>query len=335
VFVAEPRSLVKTLTATCSRALEVAATACVAAQQFELRTEHLVQALLDDRDSDLRAILEHYAIDAAPLRALVAGHIQSLRSGNTGKPTFGAPMLLLLQDAWVYASAELGEFKLRSGALLVRLAVAPSRYWPLQWSALDNVAKDLRRSFKAITAASFEASALPLAADASRGPLLLRPDFTQTIPHGWRMPSVAAFRRQSSPGQVPELCVALPSSGSAAMDRVLESGGIFDDVDVTVAIRFVDGDAGAAAGLEARVRRRVVRGCDRREGPVRGVVSAGRRVGSRGAVLRDADGASGAPHGPSGAQHPARRGPRRPHPDLLQRGARDVLPRRRADRGDG
>ena len=132
MLVAEPRSLLKTLNSTCTRALEGAASACVAARHYEVTVEHVLVALLDDLESDVHRILEHYEIDPAHLRAAIQRYLGDLRSGNAGKPTFGSLLFELFQDSWIYASTELGEAKVRSGALLVRLAMAPSRYLPFE-----------------------------------------------------------------------------------------------------------------------------------------------------------------------------------------------------------
>jgi len=161
VLIAEPRSLLKTLNATCTRALEAGASACIAARHYEVTVEHVLVALLDDPESDVHKILEHYEIDAAHLRSALQRYLGDLRSGNAGKPTFGSLLLELLQDAWVYSSVELGEAKLRSGALLSRLATVPSRYLPFELPLLDKIARDeLRKNLATIAAGSGEAASV-------------------------------------------------------------------------------------------------------------------------------------------------------------------------------
>ncbi|HEY8090580.1 MAG TPA: AAA family ATPase, partial [Polyangiaceae bacterium] len=157
MLVAEPRSLLKTLNPTCTRALEGAASACIAARHYEVTVEHTLVALLDDLESDVHRILEHYEIDPAHLRSALQRYLGDLRSGNAGKPTFGSLLMELVQDAWIYASTELNDSKLRSGALMVRLALAPSRYIPFELPMLEKIAReDLRKNLPVIAAASSE-----------------------------------------------------------------------------------------------------------------------------------------------------------------------------------
>ncbi|HEY3816644.1 MAG TPA: type VI secretion system ATPase TssH [Polyangiaceae bacterium] len=161
MLVAEPRSLLKTLNSTCTRALEAAASACVAARHYEVTVEHVMVALLDDLDSDLHKILPHYEIDPAYMRSTIQRYLGDLRSGNAGKPTFGNLLFELFQDSWVYASTELGEAKTRSGALLARLAMAPSRYLPFELPVLEKIEReDLRKNLPTIAAGSGEAGSV-------------------------------------------------------------------------------------------------------------------------------------------------------------------------------
>jgi type VI secretion system protein VasG len=161
VLVAEPRSLLKTLNPTCTRALEGAASACIAARHYEVTVEHVLLALLDDLESDLHRILEHYEIDPAHFRSAIQRYLGDLRSGNAGKPTFGTLLFELIQDAWIYASTELGEAKVRSGALVVRLVMAPSRYLPFELPALEKISReDVRKNLPTIAAGSGEAASV-------------------------------------------------------------------------------------------------------------------------------------------------------------------------------
>src|SRR6478736_2153637 len=114
MLVAEPRALFKKLTPTCTRALEAAAGACVTGQHYEVTVEHLLGALLEDRESDVAIILDHFRVDRAGVRATLQRYIGDLRSGNAGKPVFSQLLLELMQDAWVYASTEQGEGQTRS-----------------------------------------------------------------------------------------------------------------------------------------------------------------------------------------------------------------------------
>jgi type VI secretion system protein VasG len=168
LLVAEPKSLLKTLDPTCTRALESAASACIGARHYEVTVEHTLLALLEDLESDVPKILEHYEIDPAHLKSTLQRYVGDLRSGNAGKPTFSSMLFEWIQDAWVYASAELGDAKLRSGALLLRLVMAPSRYVPFELPVLERIAReDLRKNLAVIAEASSEGATVRAAAPAS------------------------------------------------------------------------------------------------------------------------------------------------------------------------
>jgi type VI secretion system protein VasG len=168
LLVAEPKSLLKTLNPTCTRALEAAASACIGARHYEVTVEHMLLALLDDLESDIPKILEHYEIDPAHLRSTLQRYVGDLRSGNAGKPTFSSMLFEWVQDAWVYASAEQGDARLRSGALLLRLVMAPSRYVPFELPVLERIAReDLRKNLAVIAELSAEGATVKAAPPAS------------------------------------------------------------------------------------------------------------------------------------------------------------------------
>ena len=85
VLVAEPRSLLKTLNATCTRALERAAGACLTARHYEVTVEHMLLALLDDLESDVPRILEHFEIQPDRMRATLQRYVGDLRLGPSGR----------------------------------------------------------------------------------------------------------------------------------------------------------------------------------------------------------------------------------------------------------
>ena len=159
MLVAEPRALFKKLTPTCTRALETAAGACVTGQHYEVTVEHLLAALLEDRESDVAIVLDHFRVDRAGVRATIQRYIGELRSGNPGKPVFSQLLLELMQDAWVYASTEQGETQVRSGALLARILLAPNKYLPFELQAFEAIGRDeLRKNLGTIAAPSAEAA---------------------------------------------------------------------------------------------------------------------------------------------------------------------------------
>ena len=154
----EPRPLLKKLDVICTRAFEGAAASCIASRHYEVTVEHVFLALLDEPQSDVVAILMHYNVDPQTVRSTVQRYVGELRSGNAGKPVFSSLLLEWVQDAWLYTSTELDGTLVRSGALLVRLTQASSRYLPFELPALENIPREeLRRDLPVIAAASGEA----------------------------------------------------------------------------------------------------------------------------------------------------------------------------------
>src|SRR5207245_1663926 len=93
-------------------------------------------------------------------RAQLQRYLGDLRSGNAGKPVFSTLLFEWVQDAWIYASAELQEQNVRSASLLVRLVQSPSRYLPGELPLLDRLPREeLRTNLQTITAASIESRA--------------------------------------------------------------------------------------------------------------------------------------------------------------------------------
>src|SRR5205823_9659244 len=100
MLVVEPRALLKKLNATCTKALEVAASACISSRHYEITVEHVLMALLDDGESDVNAILQHYKVDPTRARTQLQRYLGDLRSGNAGKPVFSPLLFEWVQDAW-------------------------------------------------------------------------------------------------------------------------------------------------------------------------------------------------------------------------------------------
>jgi type VI secretion system protein VasG len=120
--------------------------------------EHVLLALVDDPDSDVAKIFEHFGIDAGVARAALQHCVGDLRSGNAGKPTFSTMLFEWVQDAWLYASTEQGETNVRSGALLCRIVQSATRYVATELPFLDAIARDdLRKNLAVLCATSAEA----------------------------------------------------------------------------------------------------------------------------------------------------------------------------------
>lgn len=154
----EPKSIIKRLTRTCTSAVESAVVQCVNSRQYEVTVEHVVSALLDNPDSDVAFLAMHYDLDPAGLKTTLQRSIDSLRTGNSGKPNFSPNLLDWMQDAFTVGAMEYGFGRVRSGMLFLRLAEQASKYSTSGISLqLGGIPKDeLKKNFQKICSGSKE-----------------------------------------------------------------------------------------------------------------------------------------------------------------------------------
>jgi type VI secretion system protein VasG len=115
------KSLISKLNATTRRAMESAANIALSRTHHEVDIEHVLLELLDQRDSDLVAILKAYHINADQLQKKLHDHLASFRTGNTRNPVLSRNILHWLETAWIVASVNYGAQQLRSGYLFLAL----------------------------------------------------------------------------------------------------------------------------------------------------------------------------------------------------------------------
>lgn len=99
MLIADPRTLLRKLNTTCTKAFEAAASSCVSHRHYEVTVEHVLMALLEDPQSDVTSALAHYNVNAEVLHATLGRYIGEMKSGNPGKPTFSTLLLEWIQDA--------------------------------------------------------------------------------------------------------------------------------------------------------------------------------------------------------------------------------------------
>jgi len=124
----EPKAIIQRLTTTCKSALESALVHCMDARHYEATVEHVLNALLDDNESDVAFVAMKYDLDVSGLKTTVQRSLGSLRTGNAGKPNFNPGLLQWMQDAFTVGSMEYGFGRVRSGVLIRRLLEEGSKY---------------------------------------------------------------------------------------------------------------------------------------------------------------------------------------------------------------
>lgn len=205
--------------------------------------------LLDDPQSDIPLLLREQNIDAALFRRALDQSIEDLRGGNTGRPVFSPVLLELLQDAWLIASVDLLETRVRSGAILLAFLARATFYATGGYADMLRPInrESLLARFGAASAASIEQTAVGTssaseggasAAAGSDGSAIAKycENFTEKAREGKidpvfgrdaeirQMVDILARRRKNNP-----ICVGDPGVGKTAVVEGL-------------ALRIVDGD---------------------------------------------------------------------------------------------
>src|SRR5262245_18819945 len=151
------KPLLRRLNGFCTRSLEAAAGQCVSSTHYEVTVEHMLLKMAEDPGADLARILEHFEIEPARVRRSLQKAIESLRSGNAGKPFFSTILVQWIQDGWMLSSIDLSLAEVRSGALVAALVAQLERYLTGDHPDLARIqAGELRRRFMDVVAGSVE-----------------------------------------------------------------------------------------------------------------------------------------------------------------------------------
>jgi len=153
------KSLVGKLNTPCRRALEGAAGLTLSRSQFNVEIEHWLIKLLEDGQSDAAACLRHYEIDPGRVTAELTRALDRLKTGNTHPPALSPSLVTLGREAWLLATLEYGEARIRSGHILAALLSDETlgQYGRAASPLLGRIPPDtLRRELPKITAGSAE-----------------------------------------------------------------------------------------------------------------------------------------------------------------------------------
>ncbi|MBN1576010.1 MAG: type VI secretion system ATPase TssH [Chitinispirillaceae bacterium] len=177
MIVKDIRSLLQRLNPTCTKALEGAVGFCVSRGNYEVRWEHLLVELIDYQGNDVQLILHHYGIDIAHVKKGIKVDLESLQTGNTGKPSFSPPLLEAIELAWTLSSLNYGLPHITSGVFFVA-ALEKSR---LGTTAAGEALRDidvetLKKDLMKIVAASSEYTGAGIAGGKPGAPSGMTPE---------------------------------------------------------------------------------------------------------------------------------------------------------------
>jgi type VI secretion system protein VasG len=150
------KSLVGRLNDTCRNALEGAAGLCLSRTNYDVEVEHLLAKLLEQNETDLHKICHHYEINVDRLTKDTATALDRLKTGNSRTPGLSDRIPRWIQDAWLLASVDFGEARIRSGHLILALLLNES---------LARIARDISKEFNYISVESLQQKLPEITAD--------------------------------------------------------------------------------------------------------------------------------------------------------------------------
>ncbi|MES2509508.1 MAG: type VI secretion system ATPase TssH [Pseudomonadota bacterium] len=158
MLLVELKPLVGRLNPNTKQALEDGVGLCVSRTHYEITVEHLLVKLFDNGQADIALLLKQNGVDAALVKRDIDRAIEDMRTGNAGKPAFSPLLLELLQDAWLIASVNLGESRIRSGTVLLAFLARATYYATGDYAApLRALNREgLLNDFSTVCAASIE-----------------------------------------------------------------------------------------------------------------------------------------------------------------------------------
>lgn len=117
--------LISKLNPTCLKAAERAASLCMSFGNYEVDIEHVFLALCETDNSDFASLCRKFNISITAFEQDITTEIHRFRTGNTRTPVFSPHLPELFEQAWLIASLDAGNPKIRSGHLLLALITDP------------------------------------------------------------------------------------------------------------------------------------------------------------------------------------------------------------------
>lgn len=135
-MVHNPTRLLRRLNPYCAQALSAAASLCQTRAHAHISIEHWLLKLLAQATGDLPLIVQRYGWDMEALWTALSDHLNALPHSMQGRPRLCGRLQKLIENAWLLASLEADNDRLRSLHLLGALSEAPELLtcqaaWPL------------------------------------------------------------------------------------------------------------------------------------------------------------------------------------------------------------
>ncbi len=273
------KSLLLHMNTYCTNALQNAAGLCVSRTHYEITVEHLITKFLEEPRADWPLILSKFGLEAGRLQKALEQSLEDYRTGNAAKPVFSPQLLDLIQDAWLISSIDLGERKIRSGAILLAFLAKPALFATGRYAELLKPLsrEKLLKDFWSLIGTSMETERGAKEAAPGEGPGIRGDgsfvsrfcmDFTQRAAAGdidpvfgrdneiRQMIDILARRRKNNP-----ICVGEPGVGKTAVVEGMALRIIEGDVpDMLKGVTLLGLDMGAleaGAGMKGEFENRL------------------------------------------------------------------------------
>jgi type VI secretion system protein VasG len=166
------KSVIGRLNQTTRKALEDAATLCVAQTHYNIEVEHFLAKLMESTDSDAALILKHAGVDHSRLAKELSVAMDKLGRGNSRAPGWTPMLVKTLTEAWTIGSLEYRSGQIRSGFCVLALVADEqlarmTREISRELQKLEPEA--LRKTLPAVMEESREYSEEPAPADGAGG----------------------------------------------------------------------------------------------------------------------------------------------------------------------
>jgi len=103
------------------KTLETAISNCMSYGHYTVEIEHWLRALIEEPNSDLTILLNHYGISVDKFRNDLNRNLERLQTGNNQTPTISQRVIDWIGEAWLLTSLDFGDNAVRSGHLLLAL----------------------------------------------------------------------------------------------------------------------------------------------------------------------------------------------------------------------
>ncbi|MFG1462673.1 type VI secretion system ATPase TssH [Xanthobacter sp. DSM 24535] len=166
------KSLILRLDDVCRATLESAAGFALMRTHYNVEVEHWIAKLSGEADADFIAVLNHYGVEQGRLAADLARALDKLKTGNSRPPGLAPDVVDLAKQAWLLASLDQGQSRVRSGHILWAMVADDAlarRTYEISDQFRRIPADALKRDLSGLTITTGEANSVARLAQAGEG----------------------------------------------------------------------------------------------------------------------------------------------------------------------